>query len=146
MTTNTWERRELFRQPKTAEALERKILEYRDRGFYRLHSYVVMPNHLHVILTPRKTTTLEKAVQLIKGGCSHEIHARFPVWQSGFAEHQVRDLDDYSGHVQYIQLNPVKAGLVQRPEEYPFCSAGGRQRMDPWHVASGAEAPEVGRA
>ena len=103
-----------------------------------------MPDHLHVILTPGKTTTLEKSVQLIKGGSSHEIgkrpSMRFPVWQAGFTEHQIRDEADLDVHLKYIDQNPVKAGLVAASEEYPYGSASGRFVLDPWPVASGAEA------
>ena len=84
VTTDTRERRALFQSSSVAEIVETKLFEYRGNGHYFVHSYVVMPEHLHVILTPSETTTLEKAVQLIKGGSSHEIGARlrskFPVW------------------------------------------------------------------
>ena len=148
VTTNTWQRREIFRKATAAEVVEQKICEYRDKGFYHVHCYVVMPEHLHIILTPSETTTLEKAVQLIKGGSSHEIgnrlHGRFPIWHAGFTEHQIRDEADYYSHVAYIDMNPVKAGLVQKPEEYSFCSSHGRYKLDPCPVASGAKAHEEG--
>jgi REP element-mobilizing transposase RayT len=104
-----------------------------------------MPEHFHVILTPGKTTTLEKAIGLIKGGSSYEIgktlHMQFPVWHEGVAEHGIRDEADYETHVRYIQANPVKAGLVREPGDYPYCSMNGKHRLDPWPVASGAKAP-----
>jgi hypothetical protein len=104
-----------------------------------------MPDHLHVILTPGATTTLEKAVGLVKGGSSFEIGKimamKFPVWHEGFAEHQIRDREDFESHVRYIDSNPVKAGLASRPEEYLHCSARGKYSLDPWPVASGAKAP-----
>ena len=144
ITTDTWERRALFRGPAAAEIVEQKLFEYRDRGFYSVHSYAVMPEHFHAILTPNKTTTLERAMQFIKGGSSHEIGKtlgmEFPVWHPGFTEHQIRDQEDFDAHVRYIDMNPVKAKLVDRPEEYFFCSAHGKYAMDPWRMASGAEA------
>lgn len=127
------------------EIVEAKVFEYRDKGSYVVHRYVVMPEHLHIILTPGKTTTLEKAVGLIKGGSSFDIgkavEMKFPVWHEGFAEHLIRDQDDYASHVRYIDLNPVKSGLVGKPGEYPHCSLNGKYRLDPWPVASGAKAP-----
>jgi putative transposase len=59
-----------------AEILVRRILVCRDKGAYQLHEFVVMPDHFHLLMTPGATTTLEKAVQLIKGGSSHEIHTQ----------------------------------------------------------------------
>jgi putative transposase len=88
ITSSTWERRELFRVEEIAEILVRRILVCRDKGVYQLHEFVVMPNHFHLLLTAGATTSLEKAVQLIKGGSSHEIHARrgqrMEIWQAVF--------------------------------------------------------------
>lgn len=145
VTTDTWERRRVFLKSTAAELVEAKLFEYRDEGRYFVHSYVVMPEHLHILLTPGKTTTLERAIGLIKGGSSFEIgkalRMRFPVWHEGFTEHGIRDKEDFETHVRYIQSNPVKAGLVNDPRDYPYCSMKGKYRLDPWPVASGAKAP-----
>ena len=146
VTTDTAQRHRTFQNHEAAGILEDKLVEYRDKGFYFLHRYSIMPDHLHAIITPGRATTLEKALQLIKGGSSHEINKtllrKFPVWRPGFTEHMIRDRADYDNHVRYIDENPVKPGLAARPELYPFCSASGKHRMDPWPVASGAKAPE----
>ena len=74
VTTKAWQSVAVFQVSEIAEIVIRKILEYRDRGNYLLHEFVLMPNHLHLILTPGESVSLEKAIQLIKGGSSHEIH------------------------------------------------------------------------
>jgi hypothetical protein len=85
---------------------------------------------------PRARSSLERAVQYIRGGSSREIgvqfQSHFPVWQPGFTEHRLRDEADYRRHVAYIDLNPVRARLATRSEEYPFSSADGKYRLDPW--------------
>jgi putative transposase len=145
VTTDTWQRRELFRKRSMAEIVEAKVFEYRDKGSYLVHRHTVMPDHLHIILTPGMTTTLEKAIGLIKGGSSFDIGKKiamkFPVWHAGFAEHLIRDQDDFDSHVRYIDANPVQAGLAGKPGEYPHCSLNGKYRLDPWPAASGAKAP-----
>jgi putative transposase len=141
ITTNTWQRRALFQNPNTASIVEAAIFRYRDAGHYHLHRYVVMPDHIHLILTPAQSTSLEKAVQLVKGGSSHEIGSRFPVWRVGFTEHQIRDRSDFDLHVRYVDDNPVKAGLAATPAEYPHGTATGKFALDPWPLASGAKAP-----
>jgi len=145
VTTDTWERRPLFRRSALAEIVARKLVEYRDRGFYLLHSYVIMPERLHAMITPGPTTSLKKAIQLIKGGSSREIRiataSKFPVWHTGFTEHQIRDSEDYANHVRYIEPNPVREKLTDRPEEYPYSSAESKVSLDPWPLASGAKAP-----
>jgi putative transposase len=145
ITTDTWQRRALFQNSTTASIVEDAIFHYRDEGNYLVHRHVVMPDHIHVILTPGGTTTLEKSVQLIKGGSSREIGKRpgmrFPVWHAGFTEHQIRDQRDFDSHANYIDENPVKAHLSPAAAQYPHGSAVGRFKLDPWPVASGAEAP-----
>lgn len=135
----------MFVKAEWAEIVEAKLFEYRERGEYFVHRYVIMPEHVHVILTPGASTTLERAAQLIKGGSSHAIGEsvamKFPVWQPGFTQHLIRDKADYDSHARYIDGNPVKRGLVARPEEYAFSSASGKYRLDAWPVASGAKAP-----
>jgi putative transposase len=135
ISSATWERRELFRVPQVAEILVQRILACRDKGAYQLHEFVVMPNHFHLLLTPGEATSLEKAVQLIKGGSSHEIHQqtgnKMEIWQVGFHDWTIRDGEDYSTKVGYIQMNPVQAHLVERPEDWPFVSACGKFFLDP---------------
>ncbi len=127
--------------------MEDAIFHYRDQGNYLVHRHVVMPDHLHLIVTPGSSTTLEKSVQLIKGGSSHEIGKRngmrFPVWHAGFTEHQIRDQRDFDSHTKYIDENPVKASLAEKSEEYRWGSAAGKFALDPWPVASGAKAPSL---
>jgi putative transposase len=146
VTTDTWQRRNLFRNSAVATIVEEAIFHYRDQGHYLIHRHVVMPDHLHVLLTPGKTTTLERSVQLIKGGSSREIGRRpgmrFPVWRPGFTEHQIRDRRDFDSHAQYIDDNPVKARLAATPAEYPHGSAAEKFPLDPWPAASGAKAPQ----
>jgi putative transposase len=134
----------LFRNTAIAALVDDAIFYYRDQGAYLVHRHVVMPDHLHLILTPGDSTTLEKCVQLTKGGSSREIGKRpgmrFPVWHAGFTEHQIRDQRDFDSHGKYIDENPVKAHLAETPREYPHGSAAGKFVLDPWPVASGAEA------
>lgn len=135
VSSATWERRELFRVPQTAELLVQRILACRDKGAYLLHEFVVMPNHFHLLITPGEATSLEKAVQLIKGGFSHEFHkareSRMEIWQVGFHDWTIRDGEDYRAKVGYIHMNPVRKGLVERPEEWMFGSACGKYALDP---------------
>ena len=135
ITTKAWESKSLFQVEETAQIIVSKLLEYRDKGNYLLHDFVLMPNHLHLILTPAETVSLEKAMQLIKGGSSHEIHAargsKMPVWQSGFHESRVTCWTDYQNKRDYICFNPVAARLAERPELWMFGSASGRFALDP---------------
>src|SRR5215472_4752965 len=111
VTANSWEKRELFRVSENAEILLDYLLTYRDRGEYLLHEFALMPNHLHVLITPGNECTLERAMQLVKGGSSHAIHMKrghkMQIWQPGFHEWTVRDLEDYERRRKYMWQNPV---------------------------------------
>jgi hypothetical protein len=56
-------------------------------------------------------------MQLIKGGFSRKLQSKFPVWQRSFTDHRIRDRADWDSHIDYINHNPVRAGLCQMPED-----------------------------
>ena len=134
VTTKSWEGTFWFQVIQSAQIVVNKMLEHRDKANYLLHDFVLMPNHLHLILTP-SSATLEKCMQLIKGGSSFEIHklrgSRTEIWQSGFHESRVKSWADYQRKRDYVIFNPVPAKLVERPEEWAFGSASGKYKMDP---------------
>ena len=131
VTTSTWERRDLFQNERWAELMIDTIYHYRGSA-YLLHEFVVMPDHLHMLITP--LTSLEKAVQFIKGGFSYrakkELGSNMEIWQKGFSDHRVRDGSDYSVHATYIRQNPVRKHLCEQPGQYPYSSATGRFELD----------------
>lgn len=129
LTTATYQRRALFVVTANAELLVKTCFHYRDQGRYALHGFVVMPEHLHVLLTPAPNQTIERCAQCIKGGFSHEVRAQFhgEVWQVGFHEHRIRDREDFRRQLGYIAANPGKRGLI----EYPFVHARFIDRLDP---------------
>jgi putative transposase len=152
VTTKCWQGRTVFLIPETAQILTDTLFHYRDRKAYLLHEFVVMPDHLHLLLTPSPTSSLEKCVQLVKGGSSHQIHKernhKMEIWQEGFYDWTVRDTNDWRAKVEYIRLNPVRAKLVERPQDWPYSSAAAQLILDPTpskylQPASGAKAPFV---
>jgi putative transposase len=114
LTTTTYQRRALFARTANAELLVKTLFHYRDQGRSALHGFVVMPEHLHVLLTPAEGQPVERCAQCIKGGFSHEVREQFPgeVWQKGFHEHRIRDAEDFQRQLGYIAANPGKRGLV----------------------------------
>lgn len=130
ITTVSAGRRPIFRRAETANLLIETLLHYRDQQKFLLHEFVVMPDHLHLLITPSDDISLERAMQFIKGGFSFRLKAGGGVWQASFSNHRVRDWEDYAGHRDYIRLNPVRARLVERAEEYPYSSAGSGLALD----------------
>jgi len=121
------------------------LLHYRSEGKYLLHEYVVMPDHFHALITPAYEISLERAVQFIKGGFSFRLKLKMPLWQAGFTSHRVRDEEDFEGHREYIRMNPVRAGLAGRPEEYTYSSASGRFALDPMPPGLKETVSQLGR-
>ena len=101
----------------------------RRSGGFAIYAYVIMPDHLHLLITPTMVT-LERSMQLIKGGFSHRLGSTLPVWQRGFTDHRIRDTADFLTRLQYIHRNPVEARLCEQAEAYAFSSANAKIRTE----------------
>jgi putative transposase len=126
VTFNTWQRRRLFVVEAYVRLFLKVLYSYRQQEKFQLHAFVLMPEHVHLLLTPTSDLTLERAIQLIKGGYSREFGIEFrlgEVWQRGFTDHRIRDAEDFARHQDYIYQNPVKRGLAESAAEYRYCSA-----------------------
>ena len=121
ISTQTADRRPFFRHARWARLMLGTIKHY-DRTGYNLHAFVIMPDHLHLLITPIES--VEKSVQLIKGGFSfrakHELDWKFDIWQPRFTDHRIRDEEDWNRHLKYIRSNPIEARLVEDSVLYEF--------------------------
>ena len=94
-------------------------------GKFRVHDFVVMPDHVHLLMTVDEDMTIEKAVQLVKGSFSYRLKKEFgysgEVWQPGFSDVRIEDRDSFLRHREYIAQNPLKKGLADSVGEFPFC-------------------------
>jgi putative transposase len=131
VTSNTAQRKPFFRHARWAELLIETFYGYRPERFL-IHGFVVMPDHFHLLMTPQET--LERAVQCVKGRFSFrakkELGWNGDVWLAGFSDHRIRDLEDYEVHQRYIAKNPVEDRLVERAEDYTYCSANRQFELD----------------
>jgi len=121
VSTQTVDRKPFFRHERWARLMTATLARYAESDFI-LHAYVVMPDHLHLLLTPSES--VEKSVQLIKGGFSfkakRELEWKSGIWQPGFTDHRIRDAEDWKRHLEYIRSNPVDARLVDDSILYEF--------------------------
>ena len=114
-----------LRGPRVAECVIAALRKAEMEEMFLLHSYVVMANHVHVLLEPK--FPIARITQIIKGSTAREANCilgrmgmRF--WQEESFDHWIRN-EPERGRVQaYIERNPVIAGLVQSPEEWPWSS------------------------
>jgi REP-associated tyrosine transposase len=137
VTAVTAQRRSLFQVTANAELLQRTILAYRSQGRFLLHAFVIMPEHFHALITPAPEVSLEKAMQLIKGGFSFRLKSNLDVWMRSFNETQIMTKEKFVRCASYVENNPVRRGLALTPEMYPFSSAaGGSLDPMPMHFAA----------
>jgi putative transposase len=97
-----------------------------ERNFYRLAAFAVLSNHVHVLIEPRAPTA--KIMQWIKGTTAREANKLLnrtgePFWQQESYDHWVRGYDEFQRVVRYIEFNPVRIGLVDSVEKWPWSSA-----------------------
>ena len=97
-----------------------------DLGHYDLRAWVVMANHIHVLLLPK--VSAQRLLGGLKGSAAREANQALgrtgqPFWQAESYDHWVRDEREFEKIVAYIEDNPVKAGFVARADEYRWSSA-----------------------
>jgi putative transposase len=140
VTTKTSMGRALLQSERNATLFVDVLRSYAREGKFKVHDFVVMPDHVHLLITLSDQLTIEQAMQLIKGGFSYRVKKEHgysgEVWQRGFWELRVEDQDSFARHREYIAQNPVRKGLVDTPDEFPFCFNYLARRKAP-----GAKAP-----
>jgi REP element-mobilizing transposase RayT len=102
-------------------------------GHYELASFVVMANHVHVLLLPKAPPS--RLLKSLKGCAAREANRLLgrtgePFWQRETYDHWVRDGHEWGRIKLYIENNPVKAGVVSRAEEYRWSSKWNQMRFD----------------
>ncbi len=94
-------------------------------NYFALHAFVVMPNHVHLLITPK--ISLPRITHGIKGSTSHQANAILSrkgqhFWQDDSFDHWVRSPKEFDNIRAYIENNPVSAGLTTRPQDWPWSS------------------------
>jgi putative transposase len=133
VSTQTLNRRRLFQVDANCQLLFDTLQHYRREGHYKLHAFVIMPDHIHLLLTPQEIS-IERAMMLIKGGFSHKMESKFSIWQRGFTDRRMRGRIDFENHRNYIHDNPVRARFCQKAEDFRWSSC-----YDPTHPAPEGE-------
>ena len=135
VTSSISGKRNLLQSDRSAQLFVRVLYEYRGQRKFRLHEFVVMPDHFHLLLTVECDSTIERAVQFIKGGfafrAGRELGFRAPVWQKGFSEVRIYDVKAFEQVGEYIRNNPVAGHLVREAAEFPYASAYPGFQLDP---------------
>jgi putative DNA methylase len=115
-----------LKKEEVAELVQNSLL-FHDKNRYRLISWVVMPNHVHTLLTPLESEHLSEIVHSIKSYTAQKsnrlLNRAGQFWQREAFDRYIRNKRHFDNVIRYIEENPVKAGLCDRPEEWRFGSA-----------------------
>jgi putative transposase len=121
-----------LRDPKAASLVEENWLHF-DGQDYRALAWVVMPNHVHLLVEIWQKPMSELLLGW-KGYTARRINRvlgrRGKLWQDDYWDRYIRDEAHYRKVAHYIEWNPVKAGLVKTPEQWPFSSARLRDKYN----------------
>jgi putative transposase len=134
VTSSTVGKRPLLQSDRAAKLFVDVLYHYRSECKYLLHDFVVMPDHVHLLITVGLEISIERAVQFIKGGfafrAGRELGFRPPVWERGFSEVRVLDAEAFLHLREYVGENPVKERLAENWSEYPYCSSHSGFELD----------------
>ena len=131
-----------LREQQIAEMIERALYFF-DGERYRLLAWVLMPNHVHLLLTPFATHSLTEIMRSLKSYTAHRanklLNRTGKFWFEDYFDRYIRDGRHYRAVVRYIEHNPVKAGLYCTPEEWRYGSAWWHKRNGESTLVSNAE-------
>ena len=119
VTFNTDHRKKLLSNVQVHEEFRRFAESGEERGI-SVGRYVIMPDHIHLFVSGRRDFSLTQWVRLLKRRLSRVISLPESHWQRRFFDHLIRHGESYSEKWEYVRQNPVRAGLVARPEDWPW--------------------------
>jgi len=117
-------RQKIFGKPKAAGIALEEVIAHRNAGWYWLHTYAIMPDHVHLLIKLNNTCrSLGRVVGVLKSAILHKVRRSGEdfQWQESFYDHILREGEDSGKIADYILANPERAGLVASGESYPFC-------------------------
>ena len=134
ITTTTYKKKPIFANKKKADMLRDIIYNFRNQNRYLLLSFVVMPDHLHLLLVPNQNNDISRIMHGIKRGSARLINKGFDssgkIWEARFFDRVARSEEELVNDIKYIHFNPVREGFVKKPEEHLFSSANPRFEND----------------
>lgn len=126
LTTVTKDRVAIFRDSKNCKILLVTIEYFKLILDYRLYGFCIMPEHLHLIIHPFGKYNFSYIMKMLKGSFARKLNKingrEGKIWQKGFFDECITDSLQLIRKLEYLHNNPVKANLVNSPEEYAYSS------------------------
>ena len=154
VTTRTYNDVRIFQKKENTELFLRILYEVKGKLNFLLIAFVIMLDHLHLMIVPDRRNTISDVMRHFKGrfarfynksrrmnsadyGKKVIVHrtgnlspSEAKIWQEGFYDHVIRNKKEFLQKLNYIHNNPVTAGMVAKPEDYKFSSASGIYKID----------------
>ncbi len=122
----------LLKHANVATMVQNSLLKF-DGDRYRLFAWVVMPNHVHTLMTRFAGFELKNIFHSLKSYTAHEankmLHRSGQFWLEDYFDRYIRNAEQFQKTVQYIENNPVKARLCKKASDWPFSSAGFKKSL-----------------
>jgi len=132
-TMVTLKRQPIFADFRAADILLEAVLYGKRQQWYYLLSFVIMPDHAHILLIP-EDKNISECMKSIKGFSARRINLMLKrkgqIWQNGFYDYVLDSEEKVLTRMRYIEDNPLRKGLVNRPEDYAYSSKNYRTETD----------------
>ena len=118
-------RRPIFTTEDVNRQMIAEMMCLQSEGFWGVYIYCIMPDHVHLIVNPGPSG-LSEAIRRFKGRMAvwwRKNGDGQSLWQGGYFDHQIRHAEGFQEKCEYVLQNPVRAGLIARPEDYPWCGS-----------------------
>ncbi len=130
ITFTCYRRMEHLTNSQACSVVLRALENTRKRYGLRVFGFVLMPEHVHLLLSEPEQGTLARAMQSLKsasarvarGARAERVGTPTPFWQTRYYDRYMRDYDEFLEKLRYIYRNPVKRRLCSSPDEWPWSS------------------------
>jgi putative transposase len=122
LTFSCYRREPNLGTPQSRNRCQRSLEETRKHYKFSVLGYVVMPEHIHLLVTEPERESLATAMQAFKHSVSRHLGSGDPFWQTRYYDFNVRTERKRIEKLRYIHRNPVRRGLVESPEQWPWSS------------------------
>jgi putative transposase len=133
ITAPTFHRKRVFHNELFGEMLMDALMRWRQSAEVSLHDYVIMPDHIHLLVTTR--TDVIAAVESLQRLFAEDLARQYgysgEVWEPAFQDRELHDLEECSECTRKIHSNPVRVGFCNNPREYRMSSKSSRWVLDP---------------
>ncbi|MCF2825885.1 MULTISPECIES: REP-associated tyrosine transposase [Pseudoalteromonas] len=122
ITVTCKDRKSYFNSFSICAEAAKTIMACEKERLFKVIAFVLMPDHLHLIIQLNGSLSLSDAIRAVKGRITTRLRSFgvFSLWQKGYYEHLIRSEDDLKEQARYIIQNPIRANLVTRVCEYPY--------------------------